>query len=61
MLTNSEALANLADNHRERYAAGSPWPHVVLDGLVDEALVAEAEIREISPAWHLSAFDHIGK
>ena len=26
-----------------------PWPHVVLDGLVDEALVAEAEIREIIP------------
>jgi hypothetical protein len=53
LLSNSDALANLADNHRERYAAGSPWPHVVLDGLVDEALVAEAEIREIIPGLAL--------
>lgn len=46
-------LASLADRHREEYMTAFPWPHVVLDDLVEPAAIAAAEAQEIGPALDL--------
>ncbi len=46
-------LSQIAKNNRERFAAASPWPHVVLDDLFDPALIAAAEQEELEPSLHL--------
>ena len=46
-------LSVLVDQYRQRYLATSPWPYLVLDGLVDPALLAAAESEELKPALDL--------
>jgi hypothetical protein len=46
-------LSLLADRYREKYLAASPWPHLVLDGLVDPATLAAAESEELKTALDL--------
>ena len=46
-------LDQLAEAHRQDYRNAAPWPHVVLEGLVDPALVAGAERQELEPGLHL--------
>jgi len=47
-------LSDLARTHRQGYLAASPWPHVVLDDLIDPALIAAAEREELEPSLHLA-------
>jgi 2OG-Fe(II) oxygenase superfamily len=46
-------LTQLARTHAESYHAASPWPHVVLDDLIDPALIAAAEQEELEPSLSL--------
>ena len=46
-------LERLAGPYRARYLAAAPWPHLVVDGLVDPATVAAAETQEIDRALAL--------
>jgi 2OG-Fe(II) oxygenase superfamily len=46
-------LSQVARIHRESFLTASPWPHVVLDDLVDPALIAAAEQEELEPSLHL--------
>jgi Rps23 Pro-64 3,4-dihydroxylase Tpa1-like proline 4-hydroxylase len=50
------ALADLsgrAKGYREIYNAASPWPHLILEDLVDPAFVAAAETQELTRALGL--------
>ena len=46
-------LSQLASSHRESYQSASPWPHVVVDDLIDPALIAAAEREELEPSLNL--------
>ena len=46
-------LADLASKYRESYATASPWPHLVLEDLVDPATIAAAEAQELKRALDL--------
>ena len=46
-------LHELGEQHREAYRTASPWPHVVIDGLLDPAVVAQARTEELGPALQL--------
>jgi Rps23 Pro-64 3,4-dihydroxylase Tpa1-like proline 4-hydroxylase len=46
-------LAILARERRGEYLAGSPWPHLVLDDLIDPAVIAAAEAQEIGRGLEL--------
>jgi Rps23 Pro-64 3,4-dihydroxylase Tpa1-like proline 4-hydroxylase len=46
-------LANLAAKYRESYSTASPWPHLILEGLVDPATIAAAEAQELQRALDL--------
>jgi Rps23 Pro-64 3,4-dihydroxylase Tpa1-like proline 4-hydroxylase len=46
-------LSGLADTYRDTYDAAEPWPHLVLEDLVDPAYVAAAETQEITRALGL--------
>ncbi len=46
-------LTQIARSHAEGYQAASPWPHVVLDDLIDPALIAAAEQEELEPSLNL--------
>lgn len=46
-------LALLASKYRERYLTASPWPHLVLDDLVDSTAIAAAETEELRRALDL--------
>jgi hypothetical protein len=48
-------LTGLADLHRESYRTASPWPHVVLEGLIDPQAIADAEIQELAPGLTLQS------
>ncbi len=43
----------LAEKHRESFRTAQPWPHVVLDGLIDPSLIAAAEAQELGRALEL--------
>lgn len=43
----------LAEKSRERFRTAKPWPHVVLDGLIDPDLIAAAEAQELGRALQL--------
>jgi len=47
-------LHELGERHRDAYGTASPWPHVVIDGLFDPAVVARARAEELGPALHLA-------
>jgi hypothetical protein len=47
------ALTQIASAHAESYQTASPWPHVVLDDLIDPALIAAAEQEELEPSLNL--------
>jgi hypothetical protein len=38
---------------RVAYLSALPWPHLVVDGLFDEQLIADAESQEIAAALRL--------
>ena len=46
-------LSEVARAHREDYHAASPWPHVVLEDLIDPELIAAAEREELEPSLNL--------
>lgn len=46
-------LHELGEQHREAYRTASPWPHVVIDGLFDPDVVAQARTEELGPALQL--------
>ena len=46
-------LSVVARTYREDYHAASPWPHVVLDDLIDPELIAAAEQQELEPSLNL--------
>lgn len=46
-------LRRLADEYRDIYDAATPWPHLILDDLVDPAFVAAAEAQEVTRALGL--------
>jgi len=46
-------LSGLAKGYRDAYDAASPWPHLVIDDLVDPAFIAAAEAQEIERALGL--------
>ena len=46
-------LADLAAKYGENYATASPWPHLILEGLVDPATIAAAEAEELQRALDL--------
>ena len=46
-------LDQLAARHRQSYRTASPWPHVVLEDLVDPTLIADAERQELEPGLEL--------
>ena len=46
-------LHDLGEKHRDAYRTASPWPHVVIDGLFDPAVVARARAEELGPALEL--------
>lgn len=48
-----EDLKQLAENHRAAYLAAKPWPHAIIEGLIDPAAIAAAENQEISRALDL--------
>ena len=43
-------LALLGRQHRASYLAAAPWPHLVIDGLVNPAVIATAETEELERA-----------
>jgi hypothetical protein len=43
----------LARTHRESYLAATPWPHLLLDDLVDPETIAAAEAQELKPGLEL--------
>jgi hypothetical protein len=43
----------LARTHRENYLKAAPWPHLVLDHLIDPETIADAEIQELKRALEL--------
>jgi len=43
----------LADDYREGYKEASPWPHVVIEGLINPAVIAAAESEELELALSL--------
>jgi hypothetical protein len=47
-------LDQIVRDNRESFQAASPWPHVVLDDLIDPALIAAAEQEELEPSLHLA-------
>jgi Rps23 Pro-64 3,4-dihydroxylase Tpa1-like proline 4-hydroxylase len=49
----SSDLGVLAEKHRAAYQSATPWPHLVLDDLVDPERVAAAETQEINRALGL--------
>lgn len=46
-------LASLASEHRQEYLDAVPWPHLVLQNLVDPAMIAAAEAEELDRALGL--------
>jgi len=46
-------LHELGEQHREAYRTASPWPHVVIDGLFDPAVVARARAEELGAGLQL--------
>ncbi len=46
-------LHELGEQYREAYRTASPWPHVVIDGLFDPDVVAQARSEELGPALQL--------
>jgi hypothetical protein len=46
-------LGALADSYRDIYKTATPWPHLVLEDLVDPEFVAAAETQEITRALDL--------
>jgi hypothetical protein len=46
-------LAGLADVDRQEYAEARPWPHIVMDDVIDPAIVAAAESEQRGPALNL--------
>jgi hypothetical protein len=46
-------LKHLADEHRDSYRAALPWPHLVLNDLVDPGAVRDAEAQELEQALGL--------
>ena len=48
-----EDLKQLAENHRPAYLAAKPWPHVIIEDLIDPAAIATAENEESSRALRL--------
>jgi Rps23 Pro-64 3,4-dihydroxylase Tpa1-like proline 4-hydroxylase len=46
-------LDHLVDECRENYRTARPWPHLILDGLIDPALIAAAEAQELERALNL--------
>jgi Rps23 Pro-64 3,4-dihydroxylase Tpa1-like proline 4-hydroxylase len=50
-------LDALADKYRDAYNAADPWPHLVLDDLVDPAFVAAAEAQELDRAMGLEVYE----
>jgi Rps23 Pro-64 3,4-dihydroxylase Tpa1-like proline 4-hydroxylase len=44
---------SLASTFRDDYQTASPWPHIVLEDLIDPALIAAAEEQELAPALNL--------
>jgi 2OG-Fe(II) oxygenase superfamily len=46
-------LDQLAEDYRERFRSADPWPHVILDGLIDPAAIAAAEAQELERALEL--------
>jgi len=47
-------LGEIARNNRERFQTASPWPHLVLDDLIDPAMIAAAEQEELEPSLHMA-------
>jgi Rps23 Pro-64 3,4-dihydroxylase Tpa1-like proline 4-hydroxylase len=43
----------LADEYRQGYEEASPWPHAVIDGLINPAVIAAAESEELERALSL--------
>jgi 2OG-Fe(II) oxygenase superfamily len=43
----------LAGTHRETYLAATPWPHLLLDDLIDPKTIAAAEAQELKPGLDL--------
>jgi Rps23 Pro-64 3,4-dihydroxylase Tpa1-like proline 4-hydroxylase len=43
----------LGSAFRDDYQSASPWPHMVLEGLIDPALIAAAEEQELEPGLNL--------
>ena len=43
----------LAGAHRASYLAARPWPHVVLDNVLDPRSVHAAEVEELQPALQI--------
>jgi Rps23 Pro-64 3,4-dihydroxylase Tpa1-like proline 4-hydroxylase len=46
-------LTQIARTHAQSYQAAAPWPHVVLDDLIDPELIAAAEQEELEPSLNL--------
>jgi Rps23 Pro-64 3,4-dihydroxylase Tpa1-like proline 4-hydroxylase len=46
-----EALS--ADPHRDAFRSASPWPYIVLEDLINPALIAAAEEQELDPGLKL--------
>ncbi|MGA2307739.1 MAG: 2OG-Fe(II) oxygenase [Acidimicrobiales bacterium] len=42
-----------ADDYQQGYKEASPWPHVVIDGLINPAVIAAAESEELELALSL--------
>ena len=43
----------LAEKYRESYLTAKPWPHLILEDLIDPAAVAAAEAQEMQRALNL--------
>jgi hypothetical protein len=43
----------IADDYQQGYKEASPWPYVVIDGLINPAVIAAAESEELKPALSL--------
>ncbi len=43
----------VADTYKTKYREALPWPHVVVDGLLDPAVLAAAESEELDYALDL--------
>ena len=46
-------LAVLGDKHRLSYSTASPWPHVVIEGLVNPVTISSAESQELARALQI--------